>query len=461
MLGWRAHGHARWCRVDEGSSLRMDLMLRGLTATVFTVLVICCALAEERPRRIVLITLDTLRWDAFVGDALHPPAMPRVLAWAKQARVFRRHFAVSSSTGPTHASLLTGQPPWSHGLTRNGLILAGEILTIPERLKAMGFATGAVVASFPLHRRFGFNQGFDVYHDEFQQSFMGMQDWKGEEIPQGEFFSLADTTTDHALAMLDAGGDGDQFFWFHYFDPHAPYGDTGKRSINVIDIVKSVEGGPERVSETLREARRLYTQDVRFMDAQLDRLRVRLQHDEARFDTHIVMVADHGESFGENGVLAHGSRVSDEQIHVPLIIWSPAIVPGIETASTGSVDVARAILAIAEGDTGASAILSGPIADRRVFGMRSSYVTASAEKRSDRKRVIPAGSEFFCADNLRILRGNGSGVSLEDADSVDPALVEEVRRAFEVFEREAQAVSAEEVLDERTQAALRALGYLR
>lgn len=38
----------------------------------------------------------------------------------------------------------------------------------------------------------------------------------------------------------------------------------------------------------------------------------------------MVVTADHGESFGEHGVIEHGSSVYDDQVRVPLVIFPPA-----------------------------------------------------------------------------------------------------------------------------------------
>ena len=91
--------------------------------------------------------------------------MPRLRKWAERGRVFERYYSSTSTTQPTHATLLTGLHPWEHGVPRNGMVLTDERITLAERLRDAGFRTVAAVASFPLHRQFGFDQGFETYHD--------------------------------------------------------------------------------------------------------------------------------------------------------------------------------------------------------------------------------------------------------------------------------------------------------
>ncbi|HEY1132823.1 MAG TPA: phosphoethanolamine--lipid A transferase [Roseateles sp.] len=64
--------------------------------------------------------------------------------------------------------------------------------------------------------------------------------------------------------------------------------------------------------------------------ATTDRLLARsiawLQTQQARFDTGMLYVSDHGESLGENGLYLHGMPYAiapDEQTHVPMILWLP------------------------------------------------------------------------------------------------------------------------------------------
>ena len=66
--------------------------------------------------RIVLVTLDTLRADGL-------EKMPATSAYARRGARFERAYSATSTTQPTHASLLTGLHPWEHGVTDNGEVL--------------------------------------------------------------------------------------------------------------------------------------------------------------------------------------------------------------------------------------------------------------------------------------------------------------------------------------------------
>jgi arylsulfatase A-like enzyme len=108
---------------------------------------------------LLLITIDKLR-----ADRLTDQFMPAVSALASHGHVFRTTYAHTPLTTPSHASILTGLLPPSHGVHGNGAFrLAEGHLTLAERLRAEGYRTGAFVAAFVLDPRFGLAQGFDRY----------------------------------------------------------------------------------------------------------------------------------------------------------------------------------------------------------------------------------------------------------------------------------------------------------
>ena len=49
-----------------------------------------CTPRGDSPTRVVLITLDTLRLDSFLGTEDRPEQMPRLRRWAERGRIFGR-----------------------------------------------------------------------------------------------------------------------------------------------------------------------------------------------------------------------------------------------------------------------------------------------------------------------------------------------------------------------------------
>src|SRR4029079_7729281 len=66
----------------------------------------------------------------------------------------------------SHASLMTGRQPYTHGVRNNGhFSLSGDVPTLAESFAAAGYDTAAFVSSFVLDRQFGLNRGFATYDD--------------------------------------------------------------------------------------------------------------------------------------------------------------------------------------------------------------------------------------------------------------------------------------------------------
>jgi hypothetical protein len=121
-------------------------------------------------QNVLLITIDTLRADALgsYGGRAATPALDRLAAEGVRFTFAHAHAVV---TLPSHASMLTGEYPFQHGLRDNsGYRLGANARTAATLLKAAGYATGAFVAAFPVHSRFGLGQGFDIYDDQFGET---------------------------------------------------------------------------------------------------------------------------------------------------------------------------------------------------------------------------------------------------------------------------------------------------
>ncbi len=441
-------------------------MSRGCRA-LLSCLLSCAACGEKAPReRIVLVTLDTLRSDALERDD-GTSDMPLLAARAERCTVFERAYSASSTTQPTHATLLTGRHPWEHGVTRNGIVLGEEEPTLAEALKERGFETHAVVAAYPLHRRFGFAQGFDSFHDDFHQEYV--REWEGGEIEGGRFYSLAEALTDEALRELERAEADRQFFWFHYFDAHDPYGDSGGDSgaevVAIERLLALAAAADPRLAGELARAREFYARDVRALDRSLARLLETLEQDE-RYQTHVLLTADHGESFGELGCLGHGKRLVPAQLHVPLLIASPRLAPGRREDPVGTVDVTRTVLALAGVVPRAGGVHGVDLLRERggsVVGMRRTFAEAKAEQLTDGRRTLLRPQAFFAVHQGALYAGDREVVFLDDDPSqpIGEEIGLELRVLFGGFEERLEGKAFHELVDPETQDALRKLGYAR
>ncbi|MFT7462453.1 MAG: arylsulfatase A-like enzyme [Pseudohongiellaceae bacterium] len=448
-------------------------------ATLFASVATSACGPAPKPVRVVLITLDTLRYDRVIGAQ---SAMPLLADAATRGTLFTRSYAATSSTQPTHATLFTGLHPWRHGVTRNGMVLPEQNATLAEVLSAAGFETAAAVSSFPMRDLFGWERGFDSYQDEFTHGRARKKTWK-EFTPDWEhFYSQADTITDQALALIDGASSERQFFFFHYFDPHAPYGDSwrpgpnskfiaSEQQVETLDLTMALDESKELFQESLKKALKGYSRDVAFLDEQLSRLLKRLAADAEHTETHIIITADHGESFGDDLSFGHGDRVSQQQLHVPLIILSPVVAPGRRRDPNGSIDVSKTVLSLAGVDTSQwpggrdlTEPVDGPV--QPPVGMRRTYVKPSRDVRISGHYVELTGQRFYALIDNKLHIGNQQEVFFGDSEgrlseTIPEKQQTQLRQLFEIFEVELGQTENTERLDAESQRVLQALGYTR
>ena len=397
--------------------------------------------SREKPVRVVLVTLDTLRHDRFEGESAR---MPRLRELAREGVVFDQFYAATSSTLPTHASLFTGLHPWKHGIPRNGTVLAEEQRTLAERLRDEGFRTAAAVASYAVHGKFELDQGFDVYLDEFEEGH----------------FNPAEVVTREGLNLLDGMQGQDHFLWLHYFDPHPPYGASAGSNMRIKALHDAALADPALVPPLLERIVKLYDHDVAYLDESLARVLRRVLDERDRYETHVVVTADHGESFGEHGAFGHGKGLWRPQVHVPTVVWSDALEPGTRLDVAGSVDVLPTLLSLlgrpAEPDLpGRDLTRPGP--DRtEALGMRRTFVEPFEDVRADGSVVRVFEPSFYRVRDGLLSIGNRDAVSGEGATEEA-----ELRELFAALEAELEAQPVQELTDEETQAGLGDLGYTR
>ena len=286
------------------------------------------SILTRQPPNILLITIDTLRWDHLGCYGDRQASTPVIDALAARGVRFVTGIAQVPLTAPSHASILTGLRPLRHGVRDNGAYqLPATVPTMASMLSRAGYATAAFVSGFPLDHRFGFAAGFDAYDDRLAQNA-----GRGAHTERP-----ADATTNQAVAWLDgraANGSSPPvpetrrpwFAWVHYFDPHAPY------------------APPDEFAR--RFPGREYDGEIAFVDAQIGRL---LPHAQAgASSTLVLLTADHGESFGEHGEETHGVFVYDATLRVPFIVAGPGIVPGRTSPVVArSIDIVPTLLDLA------------------------------------------------------------------------------------------------------------------
>lgn len=175
---------------------------------------------------VVLVTVDTLRWDQVSCEASRQSAAPNIARLCRDGIEFSHAFSSAPWTLPAFASLMTGVSPLLHRATSPRSVVPDALPTIAEMLKGAGYRTKAILHNRHLGPRRNLARGFDEYlafpHRGPVPSF-------GVALTEVLFrdSALLETTTtsltDLGLRHVAANPDGGFFLWLHYFDPHQPY----------------------------------------------------------------------------------------------------------------------------------------------------------------------------------------------------------------------------------------------
>jgi choline-sulfatase len=306
--------------------------------------------SERTVRDVVLVTIDTLRFDAVGFDGNPSGTTPNLDRFAAEGRVFTRAHAHNVLTLPSHTNILTGLYPYQHGVRDNtGFRLDRRVATAATLLAGRGFATGAFVAAFVLDSRYGLSRGFETYDELYRHVDQPLE----FEIEQ----SRAEDIVSAALAWYRARAGKPRFLWIHLYDPHAPY------------------DPPEAFQR--RFPADPYLGEVAYADAALAPLLEALR--ETRPAPLLVVTADHGEARGDHGELTHGLFAYEPTLHVPLMLWCPDLVAaGRDSVSARHVDILATILDAVGAEADAKPPGVSLLASRRTARSDSYFESLSA-----------------------------------------------------------------------------------
>ena len=307
------------------------------------------AAAKKPPHNVLLISLDTLRADR-VGVWGHKGGLtPNLDRIAGQGTSFLQTYAQYPNTHGSHAALFTGQYPSQIGMT-GGLhaALGPRQATLASELAARGYVTLAFTEDAYVGSAYGFDRGFDRYHDG--------------DASDTKFLGEARVTFGRALDWIRTRPAQPFFMFLHTYEVHTPYAPDDAARAKLAPVRPDYQGSLPHVFEglettmfnfkqlaldanDLRHIGWLYDAEVWSLDQRVGELFASLQQLGVLDSTLIVLFSDHGEEFGEHGALAHGENLHQETMHVPLIYRAPGLVPvglRVETL-TGLLDVPSTI----------------------------------------------------------------------------------------------------------------------
>jgi arylsulfatase A-like enzyme/Tfp pilus assembly protein PilF len=410
--------------------------------------------AQNQPQRqstnVILITVDTLRADRLGCYGYKPIETPNMDRLAAEGARFTTAVAQVPMTLPSHCTILTGTYPTYHKVRDNvGYKLDDSMVTIAELLKPHGFQTAAFVGSYVLDSQFGLNQGFDFYYDKFNpgknpDGFLKLDqlERRGEEVMR------------HTLQWMETAAPRGNFFaWIHLYDPHDPY-------------------EPPEPFKTKYKSKP-YDGEIAYVDRQIGRLLAFLESKKLYDKTAIVLVGDHGESFGEHNEVKHGYFIYDTTILVPFIVKPSGLHPfrGVTVRSQVRLtDVVPTILQLLDmpkaqsvQGTGLLSLLLGKQSDLRLEAYSETYYPAQFGGSSLRSLRMP-GNKFIDAPKPELydlIRDPGETINIQAKNqALAGQLKQRLNDASTLYAGKIPDEGAQVKVDSEQVERLAALGYV-
>ena len=311
--------------------------------------------APAGARNVVLIVWDTVRAYSLSLYGYPRDTTPNLTRWARQGVRYDRVLAPAPWTYPSHSSFFTGQWPFKLD-TQWNYVLDAPVPTLAEFLTSRGYQTAGFAAN-TRHCSYetGLNRGFAHYEDYaltpralLSRTVPGTWILKNI-ISRGDYYDQkwidlqsggASSLNQSFLKWLSQRRLDRPFFAFlNYYDAHDPYvaptGFEGRfgirpktpRDYERLFAFDQPHAGPVQIRDILM-ARDCYDDSIAFLDEQLSRLLGELRRRGLLENTEVIITSDHGEAFGDHGILGHSSSVNLDEIGVPLVILAPAAPAG-------------------------------------------------------------------------------------------------------------------------------------
>ncbi|NUE02276.1 sulfatase [Halorubraceae archaeon YAN] len=341
---------------------------------------------------ILWITLDSVRAD---HTSLHgykrdtTPNLSRIAEDSGKGVNFEHGIAHSTRTPVSVPSMLTGLYPSRHQMLgmKTGAAIPPEMITAPELLSDIGYYTVGVSENGYA----GVAKKIDERFDDFVKSapssvgdllspplrrsilkytLKAREHGPGWTLNKNAHKNYSFFTTDIIKRKLRYASQRENpfFAYIHYNDPHHPYIPPATYSNEYLDEIDAT------VDESLAFAQQMhddiyqwmanglplskkewemlyamYDATIKYTDSMVGELFDFVQNQVG--DTVVVITADHGDLFGEYGLLGHHMVLHDGLVHVPLITHGLEGVRHHANNPTQHIDVMQTLLTTVGADT--------------------------------------------------------------------------------------------------------------
>jgi arylsulfatase A-like enzyme len=328
---------------------------------------------------------------------------PTVDALAEAGLRYTAAYAQANWTLPSHATLFTGVLPSRHGMTGPSSHLGEDLPTLATLLHGAGYETVGFSENPWVSEFNGMTRGFDRFTlvnpmglargaSEVGQAVSA---WLGDRRSSAPFFVFVNLMDAHMPYEVRPEN--------RFVPPGTDAATARGVAAHVVQYLCRASDHPHEM-EILHG---LYLGDVAAADEKLHDVVDRVRP--AASDLVTVVTSDHGEHFGEGGLVLHAYGLHDVLLHVPLIVdGAPGARPAVIEAPVALADVLPTLLGWA-GVPAPPGIVGRPLptdparADpaREVV---SEYVEGGAELNGPHSRDACASEERVFGDMRAILR---------------------------------------------------------
>jgi arylsulfatase A-like enzyme len=296
-------------------------------------------LSSDTPN-VLLIVLDTVRAKSLSLYGYPRVTTPQLERFAKKGVLFERALSTSPWTLPSHASMFTGHFP--HELSADWKTpLDSTYLTLAEVFRLHGYITAGFVANFIYSTyEWGLNRGFVHYEDyPISLGMIASSSWLARTLTirfrrtignhHELVFKTAEKLNEDFLRWLSRKDHKPFFAFLNYMDAHAPYLPP-KPFDSKFGPKRTLAHSSLREKWSPKEIPPLvdaYDGEIAYLDHHLGQLFDELQKQDLLENTLVIITSDHGEHFGEHGLMDHGNSLYRPLLHIPLLLSFPPGVP--------------------------------------------------------------------------------------------------------------------------------------
>ena len=436
-----------------------------------------CSQKQNQQPNIVLISIDTLRWDYLATYGYAEQDISPAADWlAENGTVFDQAVASAGTTVPSHGTMLTGLYPRMHGARSNFHALYPATATITQALADAGYQTGAFVSAKRLLAIGELNRGF-------QENTLPFKDRNDSSWTR----SGAQTIEEAAKWLDHIDAKRPVFLWLHLWEPHAPYSLSERASRKLegydgflqdgasIDHLHKRGDEIRNSEENIAALQALYSGEVNLADQYLGEF---LEDWEARgllSNTVFIFTADHGQGLGERKRMGHGPSHHEHVIRVPMII-SDFRSPQHQRLQTrvGTIDISPTIAELAGLENefdwfGTSMLQPGSLDPKQPYFVEVALRTSSDTNHPNDTWYDPNAVGVW-AGNYKLILRKGEYRMFETfsdnrfprrvAPADEPILSDYLAGLIETFQQTELDMESGTVSDEQLQQ-LRGLGYVQ